>query len=211
MIWLDVLDSPLIGNLDLRFYEEYSQPRTLQSAEGPRDGSLRRYGAGSLLPMTARQPGLPHSPLFSYKWPPTLAALERLTEADDTPYDGRALAYTNPTSGGAVMPTIDCSVSLLPAGSRTKAHRHTTNTLYHVVEGSGYSVIDGVRFDWERSDTFCVPNWCWHEHAAASGERAILFAASDLPVIDALNVYREQAFDANGRHQTITSVFDGRR
>src|SRR5579862_9663770 len=50
MLWLDVLDAPLVGALDLRFYEEYSEPRSLQPPDKPRDDSLRRYGTGSVLP-----------------------------------------------------------------------------------------------------------------------------------------------------------------
>lgn len=209
MMWLDVLDSALISGLDWRFYEEYSKPRRLQPASEVRDSSVQRYGVGSLLPLTARKPAVPHSPLFSYKWAQTREALGRLTEADASPFDGWALAYSNPTAGGPVMPTIDCSIHLLPAGSTTRAHRHTTNTIYHVVQGSGYSIVDGVRFDWQHADTFCVPNWCWHEHAAGPGQEAILFAASDAPVLQALNVYREQTFEANGGHQATTDVFSG--
>jgi gentisate 1,2-dioxygenase len=161
-----------------------------------------------LLPVAARRASAPYSPLFSYKWSQTREALDKLTAVDDTPFDGRALCYTNPRTGGPVMPTIDTSIHLLPAGHRTRAHRHTTNTIYHVARGSGYSIVDGVRFDWRRADTFCVPNWCWHEHAAGPEGDAVLFAASDAPILQALDVYREQAYAANDGHQPVTGTFD---
>ncbi|MBI4252102.1 MAG: NADPH dehydrogenase, partial [Candidatus Tectomicrobia bacterium] len=47
------------------------------------------------------------------------------------------------------------------------------------------------RFGWERGDAFCVPSWAWHEHAAGDGE-AILFSINDLPVMEALGLYREE-------------------
>src|SRR5919199_1130051 len=109
----------------------------LQPAEAPRDAVLRRYGGGGLLPAVARQPAVSYSPLFSYKWGPTREALARLTEDDADPFDSRGLYYTNPCAGAPVMPTTDPSTPLLPAGSQTGAHRHTTNTIYHVAEGSG--------------------------------------------------------------------------
>jgi gentisate 1,2-dioxygenase len=75
-----------------------------------------------------------------------------------------------------------------------------------VAEGSGCSVVDGLRLDWDKGDTFCVPNWCWHEHEAL-GADAVLFAASDLPVLEALHVYREEELHDNGGHQAITGRF----
>ncbi len=209
MMWLDVLDAPLIAAMDWRFYEEYDSPNRLQPAEGPCDSSLRRFAAGGLVPLAARNSSAPHSPLFRWQRDQTLEALDKLTEDDASPYDGLALAYTDPSTGGPVMPTIDCTIQRLPAGYRTKAHRHTTNTIYHVVQGSGFSVIDGLRFDWQTSDTFCVPNWCWHEHSAAPNEQAVLFAASDAPVLQALHVYREQAYENNGGHQLVTGTVEG--
>jgi gentisate 1,2-dioxygenase len=207
MLWLDVLDAPFIAAMDWRFYEEYGEDKQLQPPDEPRDASLPRYSTGGLLPLTRRTPSAPHSPLFSYRWPDTRAALDRLTDADASPFDGLALAYVDPSTGRPVMPTIDCAIALLRAGTHTRAHRHTTNTIYHVAEGSGYSVIDGVRFDWTRADTFCVPNWCWHEHVASTD--AVLFTASDTPILESLHLYREEELRDNGGRQAISGSFGG--
>ncbi len=207
MLWLDVLDVPLVRALDCQFYEEYSEPRSLQRPEKPSDDSLRRYGAGSMLPTWMGKPNVPYSPLFSYKWASTREALYRLTEFEPSPYEGYALTFTNPFTGGSVMPTISSSMHLLMGGQPTKARRSLGNYVHHVVEGSGYSVIDGERFDWKQDDTFCVPTWCWQEHAAGSKE-AILFTCSDLPVLQALSLYREEAYAGDG-HQAVTGTFTG--
>jgi gentisate 1,2-dioxygenase len=79
-----------------------------------------------------------------------------------------------------------------------------------VFDGRGSSVIDGQRFDWERGDLFVVPTWAWHEHASAGGE-AILFSVQDTPVVQALGLYREQAYEAHGGSQPVTRVFAGGR
>src|SRR5579859_5150583 len=39
MLWLDVLDVPLVRGMNWQFYEEYSEPRSLQRPEKPRDDS----------------------------------------------------------------------------------------------------------------------------------------------------------------------------
>ncbi len=210
MLWLDVLDVPLVRSMDWQFYEEYSEPRRLQKPEKPRDDSLKRYGTGSVLPTWMGRPNVPYSPLFSYKWDDTKAALYRLTDYEPSPYEGYALTFMNPFTGGPVMPTIGSSMHLLTAGQRTKARRATTNHIYHVAQGSGYSILDGQKFEWQEHNTFSVPTWCWQEHAAGSQD-VILFECSDAPVLQSLALYREEAYGENGGHQQVTGTFDGRR
>ena len=51
---------------------------------------------------------------------------------------------------------------------------------------------DGVELAWGPKDTFILPPWRWHQHVNTSRtERAILFSESDLPVLEALDLYRE--------------------
>jgi gentisate 1,2-dioxygenase len=207
MLWIDVLDVPLVRSMDLQFYEEFTEPRSLQQPDKPRDDSLRRYGTGSVLPTWMGRPNVPYSPLFSYKYGPTREALYRLTDGEPSPYEGYALTFSNPFTGGHVMPTIGASMHLLTAGQHTKARRSTANAIYHVAEGSGCSIADGVRFEWQKGDTFCIPTWCWAEHAAGS-EDAILFEANDLPVLQALALYREETLPGDGR-QAVRGTFDG--
>ncbi|MBV9119647.1 MAG: cupin domain-containing protein, partial [Chloroflexi bacterium] len=206
MMWLDVLDVPLVRGLDLGFYEELAEPHELQKPEKPMDDSVHRFGTGSLLPTWMGRPNTPYSPLFSYKWGPTREALYRLTDMEPSPTEGYALTFTNPFTGGPVMPTIGAGMHLLKAGQHTTAKRSTVNSIFHVAQGSGYSVIAGKRFDWRFGDTFCVPVWNWVEHVAAN-EDAILFTANDLPVVQALALHREQVHP-NG-HQAISATFDG--
>lgn len=114
------------------------------------------------------------------------------------------MEYVNPVTNGPVMKTMGASMQMLRPGERTKAHRHTGSGLYHVAKGNGYSVIDGKRFDWSKHDIFCVPSWSWHEHVNGSDrEDACLFCLSDLPVMRALGLYREQAFGDNGGNQPL--------
>lgn len=47
--------------------------------------------------------------------------------------------------------------------------------------------------EWEKHDSFVVPNWAWHEHMNRSqGEEAILFSVNDIPVMSAFGLYREE-------------------
>ena len=192
MIWLDGLDAPLINTLDAMFFELYPEER--QRLDKPVDDSLRKYGTGALVPTYERHLGA-HSPLLNYTWERTRATLVDLAAHDGgSPYDGVVLEYVNPRTGGPVMPTLGCHIQWLPPGFATETHRHTSSVVYHVVEGEGYSVIGGQRFDWQAKDVFCVPSWAPHQHVNASGAApAILFSFTDAPVLRALGLYREAA------------------
>jgi len=114
--------------------------------------------------------------------------------------------YVNPATGGPVMQTIGASMQMLRPGEATKAHRHTGSFIYQVAKGSGHSIIDGKRFDWKERDIFCVPSWAWHEHVNGSArDDACLFTFNDLPVMNALGLYREEAYGDNHGRQPLTS------
>ena len=56
--------------------------------------------------------------------------------------------------------------------------------------------MDGNRLDWSFGDTFVVPAWSVHEHANESGtDDAVLFSMSDLPLVEAMRLYREEEVD----------------
>ncbi|MER2855374.1 cupin domain-containing protein, partial [Escherichia coli] len=92
------------------------------------------------------------------------------------------------------MPTIGASMQLLRPGFVGKAHRHTGSFIYQVAKGQGYSIINGQRFDWQERDIFCVPSWMFHEHVNTSQtDDACLFCFNDLPVMQSLGLYYEEA------------------
>lgn len=192
MMWLDGLDSPLVRMLESEFRESYSQE--VQPASEAVDTSLAKYGSGGLRPVGAG-PATAHSPLMHYPWTQTRAALERLADASTgDAYDGIAMEYVNPVTGGPTMPTIGCYAQMLRPGRRTQSHRHTSSAVYYVVEGEGATVVDGVRLEWETNDVFCVPGWSFHEHVNQSSSRpAFLFSYTDVPVLRSLDLYREEA------------------
>ena len=203
-IWQDGLDIPLMNALDANFYAVH--PKLQQDVTFPVDDPTDTYSAPGLRPSTGTWTKV-YSPMLKYEWAPTYDALRRYARASDgSPYDGWMMDYTNPLTGGPVMPTLGASMQLLQPGQHTRAHRHTGSIVYQCAKGAGYSIIDGQRFDWSRRDIFCLPSWAIHEHVNTStSEDACLFSFHDLPVIRALGLYREEAYADNGGHQTITA------
>jgi gentisate 1,2-dioxygenase len=92
------------------------------------------------------------------------------------------------------MTTIQCAVQLLTPKDETETHRHTSTAIYHVFRGTGTTLIDEKKFDWQQGDSFVVPLWYAHRHLnRSSSQDAILFSMSDAPVLKALELYREES------------------
>src|SRR6267154_2350384 len=195
-IWQDGLDIPLVNALEANFYAVH--PAGHQKVGYPVDDVRNAWGSPGLKPSTGDW-SKGYSPLLKYEWAQTYDALRRFATASaGSPFDGVMLNYVNPATGGPVMPTMGASMQMLRAGERTRAHRHTGSVVYQAAKGRGFSIIEGRRFEWAERDIFVLPSWAWHEHGNGSAsEDACLFAFNDLPVMQALGLYREEAYGDN--------------
>lgn len=204
MIWLDGLDAPLVGYLDATHFEDF--PEDEQPIVKPEGYTNVRVGNGLMRGLNDHISPVRPLPL-TYRWDDSYGALCGFDEG--TPFDGVAMEYVNPVTGGHAMPTMMGVLQRLTPGFKGRAHRHTSSAVYHVAKGSGYSVIDGLRLDWEKGDTFVLPSWSWHEHGNdGRSDDAVLFAMSDLPVLETTGLYREEELSAQDGYQTITGTLE---
>jgi gentisate 1,2-dioxygenase len=203
VMWLDGLDIPFTAAMNCMFIEEFpmlSQPQKMPAAR-----SERLFGRALFPARETEAMAAPYSPVWAYRWSEAREALELLARSGEPDlFEGAVLRYANPASGGEVLPTMGCRLSLIARGTRTKARRTTTSTVFHVAEGSGFSILNGTRFDWKNGDTFAVPIWCWQEHSAPDGD-AVLFSITDEPILAPLGLLRTESFAENGGHQPVQS------
>ncbi len=206
VVWMDGLDIPLIASLEAMFFQFYSQPQV--AASRPANTSKALFGEGQLSPTWIKE-NSKTSPLLLYSWEQTSAALNALRKHDGSPFDGIALEYRHPQTGGSVMPTMACCAQMLRPNEQTKAHRHTGSAVYYVVKGEGMTIIDGTKFTWRKGDIIALPPWAVHEHANSSGlEDAVLFSIQDAPVLNALGLFYQEEYSENGGRQKVTSAFE---
>ncbi len=187
IIWLDGLDGPLIQSLNVLFFEDYEkdeQPITRQTGE-----SLSRLGFAR---SPTKDKEYPRGAPFRYSWKDTYRALKTMSAGDGDPYDGTLLRYVNPVTGGFTYPTMSCEIQLLKSKEKTKVHRHTSTALYHVFKGHGRTAVGEGHLDWKKGDSFVIPLWQWHSHENLGDDEAILFSINDRPVMEALQLYREE-------------------
>jgi gentisate 1,2-dioxygenase len=212
VIWVDVLNVPLIESLNAtRFEFDYTEnddqsnsgapiPKAFQSIRVPDDHSQRLYGTGGIKPLFVahRRGPTEHSPLFVYRWQHARAALERLADYRGSPYDAIIFEYVDPTTGGSVMPTMSFRCQMLRPSEQTLAHRKTASAVYCVLEGEGVTEVEGVTLEWKRNDVFTVPGWLWHKHKNRTNHPAFLYSVTDEPTMRNLGLFRAEGRLADG-------------
>ena len=184
VIWLDVLDAPLIRQLDVvRFERERKEaPPPL-----PADSA---FAAAGFVPADSPA-GLGHSPMFRYSW---AAARLALVAAPVAPDGVKTLRYSNLATGGAALNLVDCFLAGFPAGKATRAYRTTSNAVCFVAEGGGASRIGDERIAWSRNDLFTLPHGHWISHEAGA-DGAILFIATDREILRRLDLLADEHAD----------------
>jgi gentisate 1,2-dioxygenase len=187
VIWMDVLDTPLVGFLDTVFRENY--PEASFPITKPEGDTRARYGAG-MLPADF-DPALAPMPLTSHPYAEARKALDRLERSGDPdPWHGIKMQYTDPASGVPATPTMGAFLQRLPAGFKGAEYRSTESMILCVAEGQGQTMVDNQWIEWTRGDVFTLPGWRKHHHETNEG--AVLFCVSERPVQQSLGLWREE-------------------
>ena len=202
VIWMDVLDWPLLETLDCIWIEEEDSSHAANTPAPAADFSQRHYGHGGMLPSFATGPrgvGLGNSPLFHYPGTDIRAMLGGLAGEDGDPYEGVRIDFTNPVDGASVFTTLGYGAQLLRPGEATLAKRETASTLYCVMEGCGITEVAGQKLAWEENDIFVVPNHLWRHHVNTDPDNpAVLYSVSDAPLLNKIGHYRAQGKAQSG-------------
>jgi gentisate 1,2-dioxygenase len=91
--------------------------------------------------------------------------------------------------GEPALATMALSMIELRAGQGTAPRKVMANNVLGVVQGSGTTEVEGKTLTWSRGDVIVVPSWQEHVHRSEDG--AVLFRATDEPVMTKLGFLRE--------------------
>ena len=69
----------------------------------------------------------------------------------------------------------------------------SASAVFHVVQGRGTSIINGVTHAWGPKDTFSAPVFAAIEHKATSDTPAFLVRIHDTPLQEKIGYYEERA------------------
>ena len=192
MAWIDGLDIPFSFQNDVGFFE-FGADKVSGNSTPDFSRSERLWCHPGIRPASAAE-NTAASPIGAYRWEHTDRALSEQLALEDEGYPGTlepgnaAIRFTNPTTGGDVMPTFRCEFHRLRPGTETAERREVGSSVFQVFDGTGAVVLDGTTHKLEKGDMFVVPSWIsWKLQAEGDFD---LFRFADTPIMERLNFMR---------------------
>jgi gentisate 1,2-dioxygenase len=181
--WLSYSNSPLLEKLGVYVVDE-NPP--LEIAEEKEEEALDHsrispYGTFQLTEQGAWL--MPYEKLIApdhikikpllWPWKQVQAELNKL-RALGKDYVGRRLYLLYDPTTGRVNGTTNsffATITIRPANIVDRPHRHVSAAINYYFAGSGYSVVEGRRYDWSAGDLMLsAPGWAVHNHASKDEE-----------------------------------------
>ena len=70
--------------------------------------------------------------------------------------------YIEPKDG--ITQTFHLHLEEYSPGGKSQKHGHVNEAAFYILDGKGYEVHDGIRYDWQAGDIAVVHNNCVHQH-----------------------------------------------
>jgi gentisate 1,2-dioxygenase len=204
MAWIDGLDIPFQYLTESQFFEFGRDVISQAERTSPdRSRSEQLWGHPGLRPLSTTDLS-PGSPLLAYRWEFTDRALADQLAVEAAGYGGTvepghaAVRFSNPATGGDVLPTIRAEMHRVVRGVETVPARETGSAVYQVFDGSGTVSVGDRSWSVTRGDLFVVPSWeTFSVRSEAGGTDSDsgaldLFRFSDGPIFEALRLDRAE-------------------
>jgi len=114
----------------------------------------------------------------------------------------RSAMVVGELAGFTNMKVLHAFIAEMEPSGHSGKHTHTSEAIMLCLSGSGYSVIDGERFDWAEGDVIVMPAYTVHQHFNASDTEIFRFyTVSDYPLTSNLGLSRMDMTEP-GSHAT---------
>lgn len=120
------------------------------------------------------------------RWRQRLAQARWVVRGKDQPAEINRMGvykwYVHPDLDDVAVRHILFWIQEIPPGSRSGKQKHQGNRVHFVLEGKGYSIVDGVRYDWGPEDLLILPinaGGCVVQHFNADPSRPARLAVAE--------------------------------
>ncbi len=151
------------------------------------------------------------SRVLHWPWQTVKTNLDKLEALGET-YVGRRLylLYNSKTERfNGTTPNFFATMTIRPPSIVDRPHRHVSSAINYYFHGSGYSRVEGKRYEWSAGDLMVsAPGWAVHNHASYDASPVYELTIQDQP----LNIYMEsllwqESLDQPGRILGVDAGF----
>jgi len=181
VIWLDVLDLPVVYYMEASYVTEGKAQAVSAQAHA--------YKLGGVVPSPVFTRTDQPFPMLRYPWVNVRQALEALALSQPE-IEAVQVAYVNPETGADCQKILGFSALMLRPGERLTLPVRSTAMVFHQIEGSADVTLEGHQFCLTEADTCCIPGYTEVTLANRSPENpGFIFIADDAPLQKKLGVY----------------------
>jgi quercetin dioxygenase-like cupin family protein len=102
-----------------------------------------------------------------------LRALPRVIKGKEIKFQDGPQSYSKhfvePVDG--ITQTLHIHLEEYGPGGTTQKHGHVNEAAFYILDGRGYEIHDGIRYDWQAGDVAIVHNNCVHQHFNADPDK----------------------------------------
>ena len=120
-----------------------------------------------------------------------------LIKGRDLPWEsnrqGKMKWFLHPALNNTAIRSMIVFEQEIPAGGRSGAQKTPGGSVLYILEGKGYTLLDGERHDWQAEDLVNIPiraGGVVVQHVNADPHRPVRFISADLNLVDILGVDR---------------------
>jgi len=185
LVWLNYSNAPLLQFLQARITESEIGDRSPEQEEGwkppahdrtvgsddlGQDGISIGHGGAKLLPYERLiNPKVVQSDALHWPWHEVEEQLEKLSGLDKSYVGRRLYLLYNPATGrtNGTTQNFFATITIRPPRIIDRPHRHVSAAINYYFQGSGYSVVEGKKYEWGPGDLMLsAPPWAVHNHAS---------------------------------------------
>ena len=120
-----------------------------------------------------------------------------LIKGRDLPWEsnrqGKMKWFLHPALNNTAIRSMIVFEQEIPAGGRSGAQKTPGGSVLYILEGKGFTLLDGERHDWQAEDLVNIPirtGGVVVQHVNADPRRPVRFISADLNLVDILGVDR---------------------
>jgi len=186
VIWLDVLDLPLVYYVEASYHEEVPS-QTVKAGQG-----VKAYARGGVVPTPVFGRSEKAYPMLRYPWADAKAALLSLAE-DQPDLESVQVTYVNPETGKDAENILGFYALMLRPGQTLRLPARSPAQVFHQIEGSAEVQVDSKAFTLVEADTCAVPGYTAVTLKNRSADQpAFIFVADESPLHRKLGVYENR-------------------